>query len=159
MIVVSDTTPLIALARIDRLALLEQLFGHILIPKAVADELRAGAGRAGTALVNEYEWIEVREVQQRKSVQQWRTRLDRGEAEALVLAGEIAATLVLADEHRARRELRKLGLEVLGTVGILLRSKQAGLIGSIGPEVERLRTVGFRMSERLIQQVLRAAGE
>ena len=85
--------------------------------------------------------------------------LDLGEAETIVLARELNADLVLMDEKKGRRKLTQLGLPKIGTVGILLKAKQVGLLSVIKPDLERLRRDGFSLSQRVIDAVLEQANE
>jgi predicted nucleic acid-binding protein len=87
-------------------------------------------------------------------------KLDRGEAEAIVLAQEVNADLLLVDEQKARRVAAEAGLVVAGVLGVLLRAKAAGLVGAIGPLIVRLRDdLDFFISDSLNREVLRLAGE
>ena len=85
--------------------------------------------------------------------------LDLGEAETIVLAIELGADWVLMDERKGRRKVSQLGLNKIGTLGILLRAKRAGYISSLKEEVERLRERGFSISDSVIKAVLEEAGE
>jgi len=104
-------------------------------------------------------WIKVQEVQDRLAVDVLLDELDLGEAETIVLAQELQAALVLMDERKGRRKLDQLGLEKIGTLGLLLRAKELGLMPAIRPEIERLGETGFSISDRLVAEVLRTAGE
>lgn len=85
--------------------------------------------------------------------------LDEGEAEAIVLALEINASLILIDDREARLQAKRLGLRVTGTLGILLRAKKLGLIKSLREELDKLKGTGFRISKNLEEEILKAAGE
>jgi predicted nucleic acid-binding protein len=161
MIVVSNTTPLIGLAIIRRFELLEQLFGRIYIPQAVYDEaVTAGREKGGAKQeVSSAAWIETIQVQDRLAVEVLLDELDLGEAETIVLARELRADWVLMDEKKGRRKVTELGLSRVGTVGILLKAKQAGFLPQIRPDLEQLHRHGFNISQRVIDAVLRQAGE
>lgn len=161
MIVVSNTTPLIGLASIQRFDLLQQLFHQIHIPQAVYDEAVVAGHEAGGAKreVSTATWIKTVSVQDRLAVEVLLDELDLGEAETIVLAREMGADWALIDEKKGRRKLTQLGIKKLGTVGILLKAKQVGLISEIRPDVERLRQQGFSLSEVVINAVLRQANE
>lgn len=134
MIVVSDATPLIALAKIGQLSLLQQLFGGILIPQMVYDEVVTNAAlRAGAAEISQAEWISVRSPEDQDRVAYLRTDLDAGEAEALVLANELKADWILLDEAKARLAAEFLGLHFIGTIGLLLLAKRMGILAAIRP--------------------------
>lgn len=161
MIVVSDTTPLIALSVLQRFDLLRQLFGQIHIPRAVYDEAVVSGREVGGAKgeVSAAVWIRIVEVQDRLAVEVLLDELDLGEAETIVLAREIGADWVLMDERKGRRKLAQMEMPKVGTVGILLKAKQIGILSTIRPELEKLRHQGFSISQAVIEAVLRQAGE
>ena len=161
MIVVSDTTPLIGLASIGRFELLRKLFGEIYIPRAVYDETVVFGREKGGAKreVSGAKWVKVKEVKDRLAVEVLLDELDLGEAEAIVLAREVNADWVLMDEKKGRRKLEQLGLQKIGTIGILLKAKEKGYIATLRPELERLRENGFSISQRVIDAVLERANE
>ncbi len=160
MIVVANATPLIGLAKADRFYLLKEIFGKIHIPVGVYEEVvLEGRGRAGAREVNEATWIEIVEVKDKLAVEVLQDELDKGESESVVLAREIEANWVLMDERVARRKLEALGIDRIGTLGILLKAKEIGLLENVRPEMDKLRTKGFRISKRVYEEVLRLAGE
>lgn len=161
MIVVSNTTPLIGLATIGHFELLHRLFGRIYIAAAVHDEALAAGAEMGGARekVVAAEWIEVCQVEERVAVEVLLDELDAGEAETIVLARELNADWVLMDEKKGRRKLAEMELNFVGTVGILLRAKQEGMLPLLRPLLEKLRRDGFSLSQPVVETVLRAAGE
>jgi len=161
MIVVSDTTPLIGLASIGRFDLLQKLFGELYIPEAVYNEsVVAGRNEGGAKReVSQARWIKVKRVKDRLAVELLLDELDEGEAEAIVLARELKAEWVLMDEKKGRRKLRMLGMQKIGTIGILLKAKEMGYIETIRSDLEKLRSKGFSISQRVVDVVLERAGE
>ncbi len=161
MIVVSNTTPLIGLASIGRLELLPKLFGVIYIPQAVFDETVTFGREEGGAkhLVAIAEWIKVVSVQDRLAVDVLLDEMDLGEVETIILAGEMKADWVLMDEKKGRRKLVQLNIPKIGTIGILLKAKELGLISVMKPEIEKLQKVGFSIAPVIVNEVLRQAGE
>ncbi len=161
MIVVSNTTPLIGLASIQHFDMLRRLFGEIHISKAVYDEAVTSGREAGGAKreVSKAGWIKTVEVHDRLAVEVLLDEMDMGEAETIVLAREIRAYWVLMDEKKGRRKLAQLGLNKIGTIGILLKAKQLGFLSLIRPELEKLQTQGFSISQAVIDAVLKQAGE
>lgn len=161
MIVVSNTTPLIGLASIQRFDLLRQIFGELIIAQAVYDEAVATGREIGGAKreVLAADWIQTVHVKDRLAVEVLLDELDLGEAETIVLARELAADWVLMDEKKGRRKLTQLGLQKIGTVGILPKAKQVGLITELRPELDLLRERGFGVSQGVIDAVLRQANE
>ena len=162
-VVVSDTSLLIHLSRVGRLELLRALYQQILIPPAVWREtVEEGQGRAGEAEVREAAqagWIEVRPVANTLLVQLLKEGLDDGEAEAIALALEAAADLVLLDETQAREKAALVGLRLTGTIGVLIRAKREGLVDTLRPLLDQLRQKSFWISESLYRSALVAVGE
>ena len=161
MIVVSNTTPLIGLASIQRFNLLQQLFGEVSIAQAVFDEAAATGRETGGARqeVTAAAWIKTVVVKDRLAVEVLLDELDLGEAETIVLARELNADWILMDEKKGRRKLAQLGMKKIGTVGLLLRAKHIGLIPALRPELEQLHQRGFSISPAVIDAVLRQAQE
>lgn len=156
MIVVSDASVLINLARIGELNLLHRLYGKILIPHAVWQEVVVeGAGQPGAEEVRTSSWIETRDVANEHLVRALRQDLDAGEAEAIALALEVGADLLLIDERLARETAQHLGVRYVGLIGVLIVAKRKRLIGAIKPHLDRLRNeAGFRVSDALYARVL-----
>jgi uncharacterized protein len=161
VIVISDASPLIALSAVGRLDLLQQLYTEILIPAFVAEEiLRGTPEQPGAVEVGAADWIGVRAVSDSGLVRLLEQELDRGEAEAIALAVEIGADLLVADEHRARRVAARLDVEVIGVLGILVEAKRNGLIPAVRPILDELTTTaGFRVNRDLYLRILQAADE
>ena len=161
MIVVGDASPLIALASIGQLKLLRGLYGSILVPAGVAAEIaEAGYLDLAQEAVEAGEWIETREVSDRALVSALEIQLDHGESEAIALAIEREADLLLMDERRGRQIATRLGVHVIGVLGILIAGKTAGLISEVRPLLDSLeRETGFRLSSSLRDRVLETAGE
>ena len=124
MIVVSNTSPLIALARAGRLDLLQAIHGEIIVPDAVFNEITvAGAGEPGAHEVATMSWIKRQPALNRQLVNALGLDLDAGEAEAIALAMECQADLILLDERMGRHAAQRMGLKVTGTLGILIAAK------------------------------------
>ncbi|MDP2975964.1 MAG: hypothetical protein Q8N45_07090 [Anaerolineales bacterium] len=128
--IVSNTGPLIALASIGQFDLLRSLFGRILIPPAVRAEVQDETSVAALTAAN---WIVVQAAQDMLAVQLLRDELDAGESEAIILARELDADLVLIDERVATRKARGVGLQTIGTLGVLLMAKDKGLVAVLKP--------------------------
>ena len=154
--IVSNTSPLIALASIGQFGLLRNLFGKIIIPPAVRAEVQSEAGVAALAAAD---WIVIQPAQDMLAVQLLREELDSGESEAIVLARELDAVLVLIDERAATRKARGIGLQTVGTLGVLLMAKNKGLVPDLKPLLDSLRQADFRMSDDLYRLVLASVGE
>ena len=154
--VVSNTGPLIALASIGQFSILKELFGTLHIPPAVFTEVQDETSQIAVASAA---WLVVHDVTSTLAVQILREDLDAGESEAIVLATELKAGLLLQDERAATNKARSLGLTTFGTLGVLLKAKERGLLEIIRPAVDELRRTGFHMSNSLYEKVLFSADE
>lgn len=159
--VVSNTSPLMNLAIIGRLDLLRHLYETIHVPDAVWDELvKQGAGKPGSEAIAAASWIQTHTVQNQHLVAALREQLDPGESEAIALALELKATLILLDETEGRRVTTLYGLNKTGALGILLQSKKQGLIPSMLSEMEKLQQQAhFWINPALFEKLLRSARE
>jgi len=159
---VANSSVLIALSGIGQIELLFQRFPEgILIPQSVWHEVvEAGRGQPGSAEVESASWITVCEVKDEALVSLLSMELDKGEAEAIALSCEQQAEIVLIDEKDARRVARRLGLSVLGTVGLLIWAKRTSLIASLREQLDALQTQGdFWLSQAVREKALYAVGE
>lgn len=161
-IVISDSSVLISLSRIGQLDLISQLFPEgILIPEEVWKEVvENGQGRPGATQVKKAEWIKIKKIENHKFAHLLKMELDKGEAEAITLANEINADLILIDERDARQIAKQLDLKVLGTIGLLIWSKKAGNIPSLKKVMDELvKDAGFRVSRAVYKKALKAVNE
>ncbi|MBF2096797.1 MAG: DUF3368 domain-containing protein [Gloeomargaritaceae cyanobacterium C42_A2020_066] len=158
MIVVSDTSILTNLAAIQHLSLLPQLYHQVIIPEAVYRELTdlyppvPGGLEAQSA-----DWLQVRAMTSLGIFERLRSevRLDPGESEAITLALELKADLLLIDERRGREEANRLGLRIIGLLGILVEAKYRRLIVAVKPLLDAMiSTSEFRVSPALYNQIL-----
>ncbi len=161
MNIASNSSVLINLARIGKLDLLHKLYGELVIPEAVWQEVVIeGAEQPGAETVKTANWIKQGSVANKELVQVLQQELDTGEAEAIALALEIKAELLLMDERLGRETARHLGLRCVGIVGVLIEAKRKGFIHAIRPLLDALRDIaGFRLSDELYQRVLQDEGE
>ncbi len=155
--VIADSGPLIALARLDLLGLLPRQFADVLVPQAVLTECTSDANKPGAARISRALAEGLFKVVVVSGVDTFATLhgVDSGEAAALMLALEQHCP-ALVDERRGRRVAADLGIPLVGTLGVLLRAR---LTGQIGPLVAALDNFGYRLSPRLIQAVLQRSGE
>ncbi|NET39006.1 MAG: DUF3368 domain-containing protein [Cyanothece sp. SIO1E1] len=163
MIIISDTSVLTNLAAIDHLKLLPQLYNRVSIPEAVYRELTdIDPPVPGTLEVQTASWLEVRQVVNREVVErlQNEVKLDPGESEAIALALELDADLLLIDERRGRAEADRLGVKITGLLGILVEAKRKNLINTVKPLINVLiATSRFRVSSALYTQILDTVDE
>lgn len=160
MIIVADTTPISELAKVNYLNLLPKLFGRVIIPQGVYDELTTGQHPAAE-LVQELFWLDMVAVNNRLVVKELQQvgNLDLGESEAIALAEEMNADQLLIDEKAARRVAMTRNLPLIGTMGVLLLAKRQGEIENVKNILDQMQQQGTRISDRLYTQVLILAQE
>lgn len=160
MIVVSDTTCLNYLARLGLQSVLPGLFRQVLVPPAVATELAAGlAAHAELDQLLHAPWVEIRTLRDNTMVVSLANQLDLGEAEAITLANELTAILLM-DDLPGRKCAAAMNLHVIGTFGVLAAATQKGMVPRLKPVLDRLvNELGFRASEDLIRKTLDTVGE
>lgn len=163
MIVISDTSLVTNLAAIGQLQILSQLYNQVTIPEAVYRELAdINPPVPGTLEVQTAPWIEVMQVSNYEVVKrlQDEVRLDSGESEAIALALELDADLLLIDERRGRAEADRLGVRITGLLGILVEAKRKNLIVAVRPLLDAvIATSEFRVSSALYKRILDIADE
>lgn len=161
MIVVSNTSPIFYLSTIGQLDLLRQLYGEIIIPTAVFNEItNVGNTDASAAIVLTISWIQTRPVSDQAFINALSVELDPGEAEAIALAVELKADRPLIDERLGRAAAMRSALQVTDVLGILVAAKRRNLIQEVKPLLDALiEQVGFWVDERLYAEVLQTVGE
>ncbi len=164
MLVISDTTPIISLVKINQLHLLESLFEKVVQPKAVYRELTENVAYEEEAVcIKNCSFLVCEEVKNQESVKILRnaTGLDAGESEAIVLYEELQADMMVIDERKGRKVAKQLDLKHVGTVGILLQAYDEKMITA--EEIKECFKVfhekGIRMSEKLCQYAMEYIGE
>ena len=154
MIVIADSTCLISLAHISKFDLLKELFGEVIVPQAVFDEVvHMGRNRPGQNELRNSGWIKTRTVKDKLAVEALMTDLGRGEAEVIVLARETKADLIILDDGKARRKAKALGLEITGTIDILLYAAKERRIRFV-PVLDSLIASGFRLKKVEYERIL-----
>ena len=158
--IVINTSPLLALAACGQRELLRMLHARVVVPQAVNTELERGPAPAKPlALEAERpDWLEIAVLASAPSPL-LTAYLDAGEAAVIALAVEQGIRRVVIDERRARMVARTMGLEVVGSIGVLLRAKREGFLAEIKPSLEAMQAQGIRLSERLLEFALQEAGE
>ena len=156
--VVSDTSPLIALSKIEKLSLLRDLYTEVLIPRAVENEFLQKFPTDRREALDNAPWIRVVDLQDPQNAARY-ARLDDGEAEALALADEKGARIILIDEKKARKAAIARGFIAKRIPYILLDAKGNRLIDAIKPHLIELKNKGEGLSDSLIHEILKAAGE
>ena len=156
MIVVSDSGPLIALSRLGMLHVLQELFGEIVIPEEVRREVvEKGKGKPGSDIIENAKWVKV-EVIEDLSVDILSREIDRGEAEAIILAKKLNADLLLLDEKIPREIAKSLGLGVAGTIALIYEALKRGITqGDLEEIVLEMKMRGVWISEEIVREVKR----
>lgn len=156
--IVSNTTPIISLLKLDKLDLLQKLYKQIYIPRAVYLEIEAGKSKGYYKDLSKIDWIKIIDIEDHNAVKYF-LDLDAGEAEAIVLATEIDADLIILDEKLGRFHARHAELKVTGTIGVLIKAKNNGLIDNLKPLLLDLINKNIWISDILMQRILEQVGE
>jgi predicted nucleic acid-binding protein len=164
VIIVSDTSPITNLAAISQLDLLQKPYTGIIIPIAVYNEMvKVDKIVPGAVEVQTLPWIQKQAVVDSQRViliQETQESIDLGEAEAIVLALELKADLLLMDERRGRIVATSYGLQITGLLGVLLQAKRKMLIPSVKILMDQLmEEADFRVSGKLYTAIIQSAGE
>ncbi|RKR82750.1 putative nucleic acid-binding protein [Mucilaginibacter gracilis] len=148
-VVITDTSCFIILEKIHALEFLNKIFDIVLTTPEIAFEY-------GHPLPS---WVTIQRVGNTKLQQQFNHLLDPGEASAIALAHETPCQYLITDDRAARKFAESLGLQVKGSVGVLIYAKQKGIIKAIKPYIQQIEKTNFRISTVLISRILEAAGE
>jgi predicted nucleic acid-binding protein len=158
-VVVSDTSPLLNLALLDRLDLLRTQFSEVTVPRSVWDELTEGKeGLEALRELRDDDFLDIVDVERSDLFVEVFHELDLGETAAICYAVEHGADLVLLDERDGRRVARRHDLDVTGVIGVLLRGAKNGNV-DLEEELDALREAGFWISDDLYEQVLSETAE
>lgn len=158
LLTVSDSSVIIALAKICRLDLLEKLFEEILVPEAVWREI-AVEGKLGSRKIMEASYIRVEKLRNVRLATLFKEFVDTGEAEAIALALERDADLLLVDDRDARNLAKNLGLQIMGTLGIIALAKYKGLIPEAKQVIDHAIRSGLWISKKILKEFLKELGE
>ena len=154
-----NTSTWIALSICGQISLLEKLYSEVYIPYHVKEEIMAGGDQGvGVYELNTCSWVKVEKVADIEKVNLL-YELEKGEAEVIILAKERVIKHVLIDEKVARLQAKVLGLEVIGTLGLLLKAKKKGILRSIKPHVSKLLDNGIWIKKEIVEGILKTAGE
>ena len=148
-IVISDTSSLIIFHKIEGFHILKELYSEIIVTPQIVEEFKDKLP----------EWIKVIAVEDKKYLNLLATQIDLGEASAIALSQEIDDALILLDDLKARKVAKKLNLNFTGALGVIHKAKQEGIIPNIKPLIDKLLETNFRISEKIIKELLRINGE
>lgn len=156
--VVTNTTPIISLLKLNKLEILRQLYQNIYIPVAVYNEVEAGKTTEYYKDLSKIDWIKIEKIKDENAVKYF-LDLDLGEAEAIVLATELKADLIVLDEKLGRYHAKHADLKITGTIGILIKAKKEGLISELKPLLNELSEKNVWISEKLKKVILEKVKE
>ena len=158
--VIVNSTPLIALCNADLLNILKEIYGSIIIPKAVFDEVTTKKYSACLQIKQNLDWITVETITNIEDRKMYKVKLHAGEVDVMILAqADPKADLVIIDDNAAKKTAKYLGLTVTGTLGVLIKAKQSGIISSVKNAITKIQSNGFYINENIIKLALKQAGE
>lgn len=143
-VIISDTSCLIALSKIDKLDILRKLYQEVIITREVQNEF-------GDSLPAQ---IIISEVKNKKKQIEIETRLDKGEASSIALALEISNSTLIIDEVKGRKIAKSLNINIIGTIGVLILADKKGLVKDVMGIILKMVNKGFRLSDKLIDQLI-----
>lgn len=148
-IIITDTSCFITLDKIGAFDILHQAFKNIVTTPEIQREF-------GSELP---QWIEIRPVQDTTLQEVFRETVDPGEASAIALAMETSNAILIIDDLKGRKLASKMALNFMGTLGLLVKAKEYGVIPAIKPYIEKIQNTDFRISSSLVNLVLERTGE
>lgn len=155
MILIADSSALVALAIVDKLEILDKLFGQVLIPLAVYDEITIENREESKKLLN-YSKDRVKDISSKIN---FNITLGKGESESIILYKEENADFLLCDDKKAKKFAQSFGMNVVGSLGILLKAKDKRLIGEIRPLITILKSSKVFIDDKIYHIVLEMAVE
>ena len=147
--IISDTSCLILLDKIGELEILNKLFGIIITTPEVAIEF-------GQPLPS---WVEIQQPSDKNYQSIIEASVDKGEASAIALAIELNDCLLIIDDLKGRKFANQIGLTIIGTIGVIVDAKLAGIINSVKPILTKIKSTNFRITEQLEAIILKRSGE
>lgn len=158
--VVANSSPLIFLAKLQKLDLLHNLFENLTIPQAVYEEtVVEGKQHPESRYIKKADWILNYNIKNQRLATFLRQLVDEGEAEAITLSLENDADLLLVDDKDVRKIAKHFGLEITGTIGVLLLAKKKKILTTLQPLISELREEGFRISGNVVKKILQEASK
>lgn len=157
MIIISNTTPIIALSSVERADVLKSLFKEIIITEEVREELIA-KDRYGSKFPF-FDWVKIEKVKNKEFNKALALDLGAGEASVIALARELDADFVIIDEKRGNNMAKYFGLTPIRTLAILEAAKNRGVIGSLKPIIDGMVGKGIWYKKELLEKFLRDNGE
>jgi predicted nucleic acid-binding protein len=156
--IVLNTTPIISLLKIGKLDILREIYGKVIVPEAVFFEIEKGKNKPFYQDISQLDWLDIQKIKN-SEVLNLLNDLDAGEAEVIVLATEIVADLVIIDETLGRRFAKYSDLKVTGTIGVLIKAKEMGIVKAISPLLDEMQQKGIWINNKLKLKVLKKVNE
>ncbi len=148
-VVISDTSCLIVLEKIDRLKLLQEIYDEVVTTPEIVEEFKKSLP----------DWIKIKSAKNKVLQKELEKKLDLGEASAIALGLEIPGCSIILDDLKARKIASSLKLEYTGTLGIIVKAKQLNILDSVKPIIQKLHEAGFRFSNEVEKDILSQAKE
>jgi predicted nucleic acid-binding protein len=148
-IVISDTSCLVVLDKIDELNLLRKVYTEVITTPEVQAEFKNPVP----------DWIKIQSPKDLKLQQELEVKVDKGEASALALGVEISNCIIILDDLKARKVAESLHLHFTGTLGLLVKAKELRVITQVKPLIDKLKGIGLRFSPEVEQEILKQSGE
>lgn len=148
-VVISDTSCLILLSKIEELHLLERLYSEVMVSEEIAEEF-------GEPLPA---FIKIQSVKDKQKQILLEMQIDKGESSGIALAMEIEHSVLIIDDYKARKIAERLNIAFTGTLGVIISAKQKGIIVTIKPLLEKMKQTNFRISEALEREAIKLANE
>ena len=157
--VIVNSTPLIAFSKVDKLELLKTMYEEIYIPGAVFEEVTKKNDIVREKILQN-DWIHIEKIQDINDRRMYSAKLHAGEVEVMILAQEQdESVLVVIDDYAARKTAEFLGLRLTGTIGVLIKAKQQGILKQVMPVIKDMQFCGIYFSQKLIAQIKNLSGE
>jgi len=147
--IISDTSCLILLRNIGELSILEKLYGEVIITSFIAEEYKHSLSS----------WMKVMDPKNIDYQNELEKTIDTGEASAIALAIELSDCKLIVDDGKARKKAFELGLDFTGTIGVLKKAKEEGLIKELKPVFDKIILTNFHITQAHLNQILIEEGE
>jgi uncharacterized protein len=158
MIVISDTSPITNLMQVNGgLDILEKIFGKIIIAQTVYNELCQITSQKN--IIDKQTWVDVLSAENTRLLAVLEEKLDKGEAESIVLAIELNADYLVIDEAKGRAIAESMGIKIVGLLGTLVKAKEKGIVSEVKPIIDDLKKIGFRIHPTLYKHILKITNE
>lgn len=158
--VVVNSTPLIALSIINKLDILKQLYGKVYVPYGVYEEICVeGSSRVGSDILKNTDFLIIEKIKNEDARKFFQTSLHKGEVEVMILGNEIKVDLCIIDDLLARKYAKYLGFNITGTLGILIKAKEKGIIQDVKSLADELIRNNIYIDDKLYRKVMELAHE